>query len=130
MCDDPASSKTNKSMNIVSHFDMNSDFGIHYMINNLLHNCLIQHVAAGNFGTLHFGLLTLGWFNDKHNKMKGVNLCFTYIYKLSCDTCLTRTNDLLSYYNHCICPELNRQHGRLLKQMTDTYTMHIPCLFC
>lgn len=68
MCDDSASSKETEFVNMLYHFDMTSNVGIHSIPNNLLQICLIQHAVASNFDTLHFGLPTLGWFNDEHYK--------------------------------------------------------------
>jgi hypothetical protein len=83
----------------------------------------IPYDVASTFDTLNFGLPTLGWFNEEYYNLHGVNMSFTYIYKLSCDTCLPMTNDLLSYYNTCLCQILNVQHGRSVKA-DDIYIYH------
>jgi hypothetical protein len=123
MCDDSYSSNKTEFVYMLSHFDMTSNVGIHSMSNNLLQNCLIQHDVASKFETLHFGLPTLGWFNDEHYNLKGVNMCFTYICKLSCDKCLMGTNELLCYYNTSICTEFNGKHDRAVKT-DDIYIYH------
>jgi hypothetical protein len=112
-----------KIPHMFNHFDMTSNVGIHSMPNNLLQNCLIQHCVASKFETLQFGLPTLGWFNDEHYNLKEVNMCFTYICKLSCDTCVMGTNDFLSYYNTGICTTLNGKHERAVKT-DDIYIYH------
>ena len=125
MCDDSSNRCSNEPefMNMISHFDMTSNVGIHSMPNNLLKNCLIQHCVASKFETLHFGFPTLKWFNDEHYNLKGVNMCFTYICKLSCDKCLMGTNELLRYYNTGICTKLNGKHERSVKT-DDIYIYH------
>ena len=45
-----------KPVNMLNHFDMTSNFGITYVPNTLLQNCLFQHNVTRNFGTLHFSL--------------------------------------------------------------------------
>ena len=115
MCDDFPRSQEIKFVNMLCHFDMTSNFGIRSMSNNLLQGCLIQYIMASNYDTLNVGLPNLGWINDEHYNWQGINMCFTYICKLSCDACVIVTNDLRGYFNTCFCDKVNVQLGRTIK---------------
>ena len=98
------------------------------MPHKLLHNCLFEHDVARHFQTLNFRLPMLGWCNDEHfHVLDDINMCLTYICKLSCDACGNDSNDLLSYYNNYVCSTLNVQQGRRIK-MDDVYIYHVHTL--
>jgi hypothetical protein len=64
-------------------------------------------------------------FNVSCDQTTEINasLSFTYVCKLSRDTCLLLTNDLLSYYNTCLCQILNVQPRRSVK-VSDIHIYH------
>jgi hypothetical protein len=87
MCDELSYLVEEKSMSMLNHFDMTSNSAIDFMPNSLLHDRLSKVGVACEIETSNHGVPLLGWFNDKHSKLKVNTICFTYIFKLNCDTC-------------------------------------------
>ena len=133
-CDELDNVRDYKSGNMLSHFDMTSNFGINYGPNTLLQNCLFQHDVAQNFETLNFELPILGWFNDEYNTLEDAILCFTYICKLSCNTFMwfvSCDNSLALYFTrHANYPRQNVAYAQLLRgvKTDDIYIYHVYTL--
>jgi hypothetical protein len=108
-CDDLDMLKEKKLLRMLDHFDMTSNSGINFIPISMLHDSLFKPVVASNFEILNFDLPTLGWFNDGHFTLhENINMCFTYICKLSCNIASWKCSHyLMSYYLDYLCSTLN-----------------------
>jgi hypothetical protein len=78
---------------------------------------------------LNFDLPPLGWFNDGHFTLhENINMCFTYICKLSCNIASWKCSHyLMSYYLDYLCSTLHVQYERCV-QTDDIYIYHAHTL--
>ena len=84
--DDHASLKEMKIIvPMFNHFDMTSNLGDDYVLNDLLYVCLFKHVVACKFDASKVYSPMLGWFNDEHCQSFEMNKSFTYMCKVSCN---------------------------------------------
>ena len=92
---------------------------VDYISNSMLLDCLSTHA---NFDKPNSYLPILGWFNDEHYKLDDINMCFTYMCKLSCNTspwyisCANYLDfHLISYANYSCIKTLIVQQQREVK---------------
>src|SRR3954468_13453633 len=83
-----------------NHFDMTSNLDNDFVLNDLLHVFLLQHVVACNSETIKVYSPMLGWFNDELCQSSDMNKSFNYMCKPSCNIFMPSTScdNILALY--------------------------------